>query len=165
MHFTSTKKSLSERPNQINKAFNSISSLNSSLVGIINTMKSVISDESPCKFASEEVETKEDILSIKNNSSNENCIYGEQKTNLSSTNTGERNVSGGSVNKMIHFQTCPTKNSASKDNSKKRKTYSVIHKCPYDCCGKEFKEKGNLRNHLRSHVRLKLIFLKIILFF
>lgn len=32
------------------------------------------------------------------------------------------------------------------------------HKCPYPNCGKEFKEKGNLKSHFRIHVKLFLNF-------
>lgn len=37
-------------------------------------------------------------------------------------------------------------------DNKRRRTYNVIHKCPFETCGKVFREKGNLRNHLRAHV-------------
>jgi hypothetical protein len=29
---------------------------------------------------------------------------------------------------------------------------SKSHVCPFKNCGKEFKEKGNLKNHIRAHV-------------
>lgn len=36
------------------------------------------------------------------------------------------------------------------------------HKCHFKYCGMVFKEKGNLKNHLRAHVRLKRLYLFIL---
>lgn len=45
---------------------------------------------------------------------------------------------------LVNFPNFP--NSKFHENSKN-------HVCPYKNCGKVFKEKGNLKNHIRAHVR------------
>jgi hypothetical protein len=109
-----------------------------------------------CKLQSEKVQIyKEGDSDSFNYSCNSNKEIALQESNLSNVEDQ------GSVIKSNYNKSQGNgKLNKQKIKNKKNKTYSVIHKCPFDCCGKEFKEKGNLRNHLRSHVSIKNYFYK-----